>query len=106
MTEYTGTTARPWPVHADRDKPHRCPACWRVAVQDDFLPWVMYTCCGCADPGCGCGQQFSARPWLPGISGEPGHPIRNTRHCAARSLAMTVWRLRKTMQRAGRYVTQ
>jgi hypothetical protein len=92
MTEYTGTTARPWPVHADRDKPHRCPACWRVAVQDDFLPWVMYTCCGCADPGCGCGQQFSARPWLPGISGEPGHPIRNT--------------LRETMQGVSRYVTQ
>lgn len=54
----------PWTVHADSDKPHRCPNCWLVS---GWVPWKTMTCCNCNEPGCpgGCGQKYASRPWLP-----------------------------------------
>jgi hypothetical protein len=79
---------KPHLVHTDNDKPHRCPACWRVAVYDKpQLPWRVYTCCGCQDRSCGCGQRFAARPWLPYYPQDRGHLVR----CLAQSCRETGW---------------
>lgn len=78
---------KPYLVHADSDKPHRCPACWRVAVRGGVLPWRAYTCCDCDDPQCGCGQRFARRPWLPYLDNEPGRPFRYM----ARSVKDAAW---------------
>ena len=78
---------KPYLVHADPDKPHRCPACWRVAVRGGVLPWRSYTCCDCEDLSCGCGQRFARRPWLPYFDNEPGHPFRY----AVRSAKDAAW---------------
>lgn len=68
---------KPWIVHADPDKPHRCPNCWLVS---GYVPWKIMTCCNCNEPGCpgGCGQRYASRPWLPYYSQEQGHPVKYT----------------------------
>jgi hypothetical protein len=102
---------KPYVVHADSDKPHRCPACWRVAVDDGpVLPWRVYACCGCDDPSCGCGQRFARRPWLPYFDDEPGHPLRYVARAAKDGLWMfghrrRIWGLAAAFGGAFRYVT-
>lgn len=58
-------TAVPYLVHADLDKPHRCPSCHRSGASEvtnwKVKVWRAYTC-----PHCG--QRFARRlglPWHP-----------------------------------------
>jgi hypothetical protein len=64
-------------IHADSDKPHRCPACWSVTEDKVALLRIMR---------CECGQRFAIRPWLPYADEDRQHPAVHMARAATKWL--------------------